>query len=413
MKAKMKWILGLSVAVLAACGNGETSDQGNGETGNNDGKIQLRFSSWDEVEDLDNQQAMVDRFNESQDEIEVTLEGLGEEYDRVLATGMGAGDAPDIMYMWNYPQYYEGLEPLDSYIEAEGADFKENVYPALWNNNQYDGTIYGMPIGYTSHALYFNKDLFDEVGIDYPTSDWTMSQLRDAANEIAGLGDDTYGFVFPGKPDVYTFESYLWSNGTAYLNDEGTLDGYVNSPESIEAFTFFQDMVKEESAYPSEGYGTEEMASGKAGMYIYGAWGIDRMLEADINLGIVEIPSFDGKGQSASVTNSSGLSISADSEHKDAAWEFIKYWTSEEANIERIDYELPVLQSVVESENLEEDELRQPFYSMLERSGDFTHSSLKVETWSRTEEELEYVYEQIFNPSVLADPEEILNSIVE
>ncbi len=69
------------------------------------------------------------------------------------------------------------------------------------------------------------------------------------------------------------------------------------------------------------------------------------------NYGVAKIPSFDGK-TSVSILSSSGLSISKDSKNKDAAWEFVKYWTGEECNKARIGMELPVLNSVVESEGI-------------------------------------------------------------
>src|SRR5699024_4807148 len=139
------------------------------------------------------------------------------------------------------------------------------------------------------------------------------------------LDDSTYGFVMPGKPDPYDFEMFLWSNGTEYAGEDGQLDGHLNSSESVEVFSFFQDMLKDGSAVASEGYGSDEMQSGTAAMQVYGAWGIDGMNDVGIDYGIVEIPSFKGQ-QSASILSSSGLAMSKDSEHKDAAWEFIKFW---------------------------------------------------------------------------------------
>ena len=104
-------------------------------------------------------------------------------------------------------------------------------------------------------------------------------------------------------------------------------------------------------------------------MYIYGAWSIASFDEDGLNYGIVDIPAFAGAGHdSVSILSSSGVSISKDSKHKDAAWEFVKYWTGEEMNKARIGYELPALKSVVESEKILEDPANAPFYSMLEQS---------------------------------------------
>ena len=123
MKKKIAVIAALSlvaVTVLSGCGL-KADSQANG------GKVKIRFASWDNAEDLDKQQALVDQFNASHDDIEVALEAYGSEYDTKISAGMGSGDTPDVLYMWDYPSYYEGLEPLDSYIEKEGADYREQL----------------------------------------------------------------------------------------------------------------------------------------------------------------------------------------------------------------------------------------------------------------------------------------------
>ena len=65
---------------------------------------------------MDHQQKLVDEFNKAHENIEVTLEAYGSNYYTKISAGMGSGDAPDIMYMWNYPAYADGLEPLESDI---------------------------------------------------------------------------------------------------------------------------------------------------------------------------------------------------------------------------------------------------------------------------------------------------------
>lgn len=199
--------------LLAGCGTDSSS-----------GKTQIRFATWDKAEDVDRQQTLVDQFNESHDDIEVTLEAYGSDFDTKISAGMGSNDTPDVMYMWNYPSYADGLEPLDSYIEKEGSDWKSDFYSTLWNYNSYDGKTYGVPVGFTTHALYYNKDLFKQAGVEAPTNDWTWTDLQKAAKKISSK-TDAKGFSFQMKPDPYDFEMYLWSNDTAYSDENGTLEG--------------------------------------------------------------------------------------------------------------------------------------------------------------------------------------------
>lgn len=409
MKKKLATMLILALTgtmVLGACG----SKEDNGKT--SDGKVKVRFASWDEAEDVDAQQATVDKFNAEHDDIEVTLEAYGGEFDTKISAGMGSNDMPDVMYMWNYPAYAQGLEPLDSYIEKEGEDYKKNFYDTLWNYNSYDGSTYGIPIGFTTHALFYNKDIFKEAGVAEPTNDWTWDDVKAAAKTITEKCDGKKGFSFQMKPDPYDYEMYLWSNGTAYVNDAGELEGNLNSDKAKEVFKMFQEMEKDEYAVATEKSGTDEFRSGNTAMYVYGSWSINTLKEDGVNFGVVNIPSF-GTQPSVSILSSSGISMSKDSKNKEAAWEFIKFWTSEEMNKERIGMELPVLYSVVESEGIMEQPEYAPFYTMLEQSSDYTPASFIYESWSELSESLSLSFERVFNPSAMEDPAEVLDEAVQ
>ena len=409
MKKKLATMLILALTgtmVLGACG----SKEDDGKT--SDGKVKVRFASWDEAEDVDAQQATVDKFNAEHDDIEVTLEAYGGEFDTKISAGMGSNDMPDVMYMWNYPAYAQGLEPLDSYIEKEGEDYKKNFYDTLWNYNSYDGSTYGIPIGFTTHALFYNKDIFKEAGVGEPTNDWTWDDVKAAAKTITEKCDGKKGFSFQIKPDPYDYEMYLWSNGTAYVNDAGELEGNLNSDKAKEVFKMFQEMEKDEYAVATEKSGTDEFRSGNTAMYVYGSWSINTLKEDGVNFGVVNIPSF-GTQPSVSILSSSGISMSKDSKNKEAAWEFIKFWTSEEMNKERIGMELPVLYSVVESEGIMDQPEYAPFYTMLEQSSDYTPASFIYESWSELSESLSLSFERVFNPSAMEDPAEVLDEAVQ
>lgn len=402
-KGKLLFIVMLLVVLsLTACsgGTGNKAEQG--------GKQTIRFATWDSEDNLTLQQELIDKFNEQHPDIQVNLEAYGSDYDTKITAGMGAKDAPDVMYMWNYPTYKDALEPLDAYIEKEGSDFKDNFYETLWNYNSADDQILGLPVGYTTHVVYYNKDLFDAAGVPYPQDGWTWEDLQADAKKLTDDAESISGFAFSGKPDPYDYEMFLWGNGASYVDDQGNLEGNLNSPKSVEVLTMFQNMLKEGYAITTEGSGATEMKSGKVAMFTNGAWSLGSLREAGINFGVVELPKFKD-GSAVSIVSSSGISMSKESGKKDAAWEFIKFWTSEEANKARIDYELPVLKSVVESENLQNDELKKVFYHMLEMSEKYTPASFKVDNWSEISERLELAFESIFNPSTLMDPKAVLD----
>lgn len=375
--------------------------------------VEIRFATWDSSEDLDDQQALVDAFNESHDDINVTLEAYGDDFDTKLSAGMGAGDAPDVMYMWNYPAYSEALEPLDSYIESEGEDYVDNFYEAVLEYNSLDGVLYGIPVGMSTHGLYYNAEIFEAAGLDVPDETWTWDDVVEAAAIITENVEDVYGFSYKMVPYIYDFEMFMWSNGTSYVDADGNVDGYLNSAESIEVLTIFQDMTIDGTAIGTSGSGYSEFASGQVAMYVNASWALSSATEAGLDYGVTEIPSY-GDNESVSVVSTSGLAMSADSENKEAAWEFIKYWTSEELNVERLDYELSPLKSIVEEYGVDEDPLYEAFYAMLEVSDGYTPASFVApDDWSEMYDVLCYAFERIYNPSTLEDPTTVMNEAVE
>lgn len=414
MKKRMKRLaaVGLVTAMtgtmLLGCGGGSDSESDT----TSDGKVKIRFATWDDASVLDDQQACVDKFNESQDKIEVVLEGWGSDFDTKMTASMGAGDAPDVMYMWDYPTYSESLEPLDEYIDAEGEDYKNNFFEALWPYNSIDNQIYGVPVSVVTSCLYYNKDLFDQAGVEYPTDDWTWDDVAAAAEKIQSKIDGVNGFTLPIGTLPYTLEMYLWSNGTAFVDKDGKLDGNINSDKSIEVFQTFQDMEKDGVLYASEESGQTEMLGGKTAMYVDGTWPIKQFGEEGLNYGIAQIPKFEGTEHSISVINTSGIAISKDSKHKEEAWEFLKYWTGEEMNKHRIETELPALKSVVESEGLREDPNCAPFYTALDNCAGYTPASFIAEGWTEVDADIQLAFESIINPSSLADPKEALDEVV-
>lgn len=395
-----------SALLLVGC----AGNDGTGDVGDNGRREEVRFATWDNEESLNRQQELVDQFNDSQEDITVKLESYGSDFDTTLTAGMGAGDAPDVMYMWNYPLYHEGLEPLDEYITGEGGEYEDNFYETTWNYNSINGVVYGLPVGFTTHALYYNKDMFDEAGVSYPDDTWTWDDLAVAAKDITNPDDNKYGFVLPVNPDPYDFEMYFWSNGSAYADEDGNTEDVLNSDESVEVLETFQKMLADGVAVGSDKSGSTEVETQTSAMMVSGAWEMNTFNEAGINYGIAPIPSF-GNKDSVSVLSSSGLAMSVDSKVKDAAWEFIKFWTNEESNRTRIDYELPVLKNVVEEEGLEEGE-RGVFYTMLERSDEYESTSFVMDGWSSFSDDLSLVFESVFNPTTLIDPREALDNAV-
>lgn len=375
-------------------------------------KTTIRFATWDSEDTLELQQSIVDKFNAANPDVNVVLEGYGDDFDTKVAAGFGAGDAPDVMYMWNFAHYKDGLEELDPWLAKESADMKSDFYPTLLEYNSINGKLYGLPIGYTTHVVYYNKDLFDKAGAAYPEGDWTWDDLLAAAKKVARPKEKIYGFAFQGQPDPYDFEQYLWNAGSKYLGPDGTLKGGFDDPRVIALLEKMQRAVKDGYAISTEDSGAKELRSGKLAMFINGSWSIPSLKTDKINFGLAKMPSVEAGTKSISVVSVSGISMYNKSKNKEAAWRFIKFWTGAEANKLRIDHEMPVLRSVAESENLMKDPEKGIFYEMLDQSGGHTPTSYVAADWTTLSDTISQALQQIFNPSVLMSPAKAVGEAV-
>lgn len=407
MKKKFNIFVTLLLVLLVLCGC--TKSGGGEET---TAKVTVRFATWDSADEIDSQQKLVGMYNESQDKYEVVLEAYGDDYDTKIVAGMMASDAPDVMYMWDYATYYEGLLCLDELIASEDASWKDDFYDSLWDYNSIGGKVYGVPVGFSTQAIYYNKDVFDAAGVEYPTNTWTWNDLKTSAKAIYDA-TGKYGFTFMMDPDPYDVEMYLWSAGGAYCSADGNIDGYANSDTAVKVWTFFQDMEKEGYALATEGSGKNELLNGESAMYIYGTWSIDSLKDAGVNFGTAKIPAWTADGKSVSILSNSGLGISASSKVVEGAWDFVKYWCGTVGNEFRIDYEFPTLRSVSEKYDFTDNEIKGVFYSMLDQSAGYTSASFIVKNWGEfAYDGMEVGFQEMFNPTSLADVKTTLDNIV-
>lgn len=378
----------MGAGCLAGC-SGSGEDQAASEE--KGGKIELRYATGDSGPAVEVQEEIVKAFNESQDEIEVKLETYGTAFDQKLAAAIGSKNAPDIVKMWNFPAYYESLVPLQDRIDT--LEDKDDFYETLFNYADMNDNIYGMPIGFSTRAIYYNKDLTEAAGITVEDG-WTMDDLKEYAK--ATTNGDVTGMYFYYNPDPYAFETQLWCNGGGWLEEDGT--PVINSEENKEVIQYFHDMLyRDKTAYASNRNDDFGQAIG-SGSYAFGEsgkWFIESVKDAGINLGIATMPAFPG-GESMSVVHASFLSMTTDCKDEDAAWEFMKFYTSYDSVKTLCEIEMPVRQSVADDVGYLDDEQIAPYYAMLERSSSERPSLVKSAQWPEISAEIDAGLEAIF-----------------
>ena len=365
----------------------------------------LRFATWDSNESLEIQKAIAAVFEKAHPGVKVQVEAYGDGYDAKLAAGFGAGDAPDVMYMWDFPAYAPSLLPLDGYLAGENgldmADFAAGLLPYARITNE-DGTAstLGIPAGYTTFVTYYNKDMFDKAGLPYPTEGWTWADLRADAAKLARPDEKVFGYGVDGDPDPYDFETFLWSNGSSWISPDGkTTTGYLNAPASAEVFQQFVDMIKGGEAVlfgvGDNGSYRELFNADKLGMVISGIWPMPDFEAAGKNFGVVGLPSFGGKPAHSNVGISS-LSIAKASKNPDLAWEFVKFYSSPEAVAMRTN-DIPVLNSVAKSKGMADNPKFAPFIAMLPPAdANLSPAFLRNANWGRAQDVVKEAIQRIY-----------------
>ena len=166
----------------------------------------------------ENLQAIVDAFEAENPDItvEVTTLPYGD-YGTALQTDLAAGteaDVFDIEYS-NYASYQANgvLAPL---TVANPDAYKQSLLEAYST----DGTSYALPSSFSDVVLYYNADLFDAAGLDYPTSDWTWADEKKAAEALTDQAAGVWGDHQPIS--FYEYYKVLAQNGGQFLNDDKT-----------------------------------------------------------------------------------------------------------------------------------------------------------------------------------------------
>lgn len=301
----------------------------------------------DHLEDLDQ---MIASFEEQNPGVQVEVETapFGEYFTKLQALIAG-GEAPDVFEL-NYENFVtfasKGvLADLTPLAEAD-AEYSDDVfYPRSLEAFNYNDRQLGLPATFSTVVLFYNKDKFDEAGLDYPAADWTWTDAAVAAKEMTDADAGVWGLH--SGIQFWEFYKKAAQNGCEFFNEDMT-EVTIDSPACVETLQMMIDLVETEGVMPSDAdmaglsdgdmFMSEQIAMDVTGIWMFAAFA-DAPFEWDIQ---VE----PGMEQQATHFFSNGVSVFAASENRDAAWEWAKFFTSspEMANI-RVDsgWELPTL----------------------------------------------------------------------
>ena len=344
-----------AAGVLAGCSRGTAPAPA--------GRVVINYwEKWNGFE-ADTMRAVVDDFNRSQDRIEVRFFSISP-IDLKLLLAASSGNPPDVAGLWSFsiPDFAEkgALTPLDEALAGSGLG-ADHYVPVFWDLCRFRGFTWGLPTTPGCVALFYNKRLFRQAGLDPERPPRTFAELeaisrhltrveltrdgqrvqvafdeltdaeraakRYAIVQVGHLPYDA-GLVYPSAWG-YWFGAKLYDgDGHILAEDPGNLAAFRWLRETVE--TYGPDNLRDFGA----SYGLSQTArspflAGKAAMVVQGPWLVNFMerYAPDLEWGVAPCPAAPGVSDHAPMTlvESDVVVIPRGAKHPREAFEFIRY----------------------------------------------------------------------------------------
>lgn len=340
----------LLLSCLAGCGKTETpSGTGSKDTPNNAASIggqpesgeAVRLQWWGAVAEESGPQEVVDSFNASHTDIQVeyvryTNDDAGN--TKLDMSLMASGDA-DVFVSYNDTYLQKRVDAgnalaLNELLATAGIDPSE-AFGAGVEAYLRDGKYYMLPACVSNDCILYNKQMFDDAGVAYPTVGWTYDEFMAAAEALTSDGVSGYYYPAWGAQPATDFAKRVLGSNWMY-NEDGT---GVNIDNDIlrASFEGYMDRVARGIEVDFVDNSTQQMTpqdmllQGKAAM-VYGNWIVRYVNDTetyphDFKVGFATVPTLDGS-QKELYTSSYGdyMSINSKSEHPEEAMEFLKWY---------------------------------------------------------------------------------------
>ncbi len=313
-----------------------------------DGKVVLRIANWsgagDDSEFEKTTQRIYKRFEQENPGVEVRIEGIPDGYVSKVILSFVAGTEPDVMLLdaSSAAVFIDNgvLTDLSPFIAKDPEFDLDAFFPNVVDIARRGPSVYAIPNDFTPMVVYYNKRLFDAAGVPYPKPGWTFDDFRATSKALTKNGQ--YGFAFANW--VPGWIMWLWNNGgdVVAFDGDARASGTFDSPRNVETIEFLRDLIVVDRSAPSlseaAALGVDLFANAQAAMTVSGHWAMIGYANApkDANgkpklvwddLGVAPMPT--NTGTSQTVMYESGYAIGKNSKHKELAWKFIKYFTSE------------------------------------------------------------------------------------
>ncbi len=256
-----------------------------------------------------------------------------------LTTALSGSDAPDIVEFGNtQAQTFEAagavIDLTDRAEELGGDDFLQSLLEA----GTYDGSLYAVPYYAGARVVIYRKDLFEEAGIEIPTTleEWVAAgeALKEANADVPNFS----GIYLPGR-NWHGVLPLIWDAGGDIAVKEGDeWVGTLDTPESIAGLEFFKEVFDRANAAPADADDANDylaFCAGEVGMMPAPGWKPGQIINEDDGcpdmeeqIGVFPLPGSEAGTTSPVFLGGSNLGIPTNSENQDLAYELLKILVS-------------------------------------------------------------------------------------
>lgn len=334
--------LACSISLLSGCSSSSSKSDpnkipGNTNTDSSKEQVEITFTVWD-YETTDYWKVLVEAFEKENPDIKVKVTDIGgTDYDTKIPVLLSSGDTSDVITIKSMPIYTSLVEknqlmPLDEMIAKSGLDM--SPYRGADEGIKVNDKLYGLPFRNDYYLLYYNKTIFDNAGIEYPSNDMTWDEYRDLAKRLTtGEGNEkiygSYLHTWPGS-------LYRWGMDAEHSMDSGN---YEFLKPTYELFLAMQNEDKSIMDYGTLKTGNIHYSGPfykeQVAMETMGTWFANLIIntkkkgETNVNWGVAKAPHFEGQDPNVAVSNPTPISINKNAAHPEEAFRFVQFMCAE------------------------------------------------------------------------------------
>jgi multiple sugar transport system substrate-binding protein len=283
-----------------------------------------------------------------------------DKYNTALTTQLAGSNPPDLAWILerDAPDFVESKALVDlapKLKEAKDYNLAE-LTPASTKLWQKDDALYAYPFSTSPFGMFYNKDMLTQAGITETPEQlqaagrWTWETAMQMASQVAARVPGKSGMV------IRDFEYKMWVTLAAvwrgFSADAWPADGKTcgfTSPEMVSAMTFLHKAIFTDKAMPGPGT-TADFFAGQSGMTVAQISRAGLLKEKPFDWGIVPLPA--GPKGDAQVIGQAGIGIPVKGKQKDAAADFLAFFTSPAGTAKLGQYFPPARDSLINAPSL-------------------------------------------------------------